>query len=511
MGSVVKKVARFLKYGQLTAMKGLQKLAPSEDAEKVIQQAFTQKMADMRGMPMKISQILSMSQNSERAADNSQAVSTIEPLDVDIIEQSISLKNRELFDSIAKISTEGLPASLGQVHQIEMDNGNTFALKVQYPGIKETIDADGNLMGMLTGAFSSFKKGFSLSEYEQFIINELQEELDYTREIVHQRKIYNAFLLSPNIVIPMPCEGLSDDSHIVMSWESSLSQDEFLKRATNEEKVTALSLIHEFYMRSIFEIGCIHADPNPGNFGFRLDATGVKVVVYDFGSVIQLTEKQRVILLKIVDSVHNSSGDLLSLFGALGFDTDSLAPVKNQLLAFTDLVLEPLLSQGRYNLKTWNRKERAEEILGKYRWTFMSAAPATFLPLIRALTGVYYYARLFDCGMYVYPMIKKQLQMHREHIDLCEVPKVSEGEVTTMARSLQVRVYKDGKLTLELALPRRAVDNLESFMDGDVLEKIKEKNISIPHYIQMARASGYAPMELLDITFKNKRMLLFLE
>ena len=171
-------------------------------------------------------------------------------------------------------------------------------------------------------------------------------------------------------------------SCLVMDWQSSMNVDEFLKVATDEQRKVASKLITNFYFTSIFKHGLLHADANPGNFGFRVVNNRVQLVVYDFGSVIKLEKRQHMDLLSLFKTAVDKTNPLPALL-AVGFDYELLMPLKDKLAAMVMVVFEPFIYEGKFEYKKWNRQERVRDILGEDRWNFMVAAPADLFLFMR--------------------------------------------------------------------------------------------------------------------------------
>jgi predicted unusual protein kinase regulating ubiquinone biosynthesis (AarF/ABC1/UbiB family) len=73
-------------------------------------------------------------------------------------------------------------ASLGQVHRARLADGREVAVKVQYPGIRKSLEADLANVGLLVRTVSLAGKGLDGSAYYAELCRELLLELDYRRE-----------------------------------------------------------------------------------------------------------------------------------------------------------------------------------------------------------------------------------------------------------------------------------------------------------------------------------------
>ena len=92
----------------------------------------------------------------------------------------------------SEIEPHGRAASLGQVHRATLRDGRTVAIKVQYPGIRQAVEADLKMLGWLSKPVGDLRRGFDLTDYRGAIRDSLDEELDYVREAEHQRRYAEA-------------------------------------------------------------------------------------------------------------------------------------------------------------------------------------------------------------------------------------------------------------------------------------------------------------------------------
>lgn len=89
----------------------------------------------------------------------------------------MNLKKEDLF---LKFENKAFAAaSLGQVHKAQLKEGTHVAVKIQYPGIDQTVSIDLNLMKKFLSAIP--RKGVILNSLKS-IESRLREEVDYTME-----------------------------------------------------------------------------------------------------------------------------------------------------------------------------------------------------------------------------------------------------------------------------------------------------------------------------------------
>jgi predicted unusual protein kinase regulating ubiquinone biosynthesis (AarF/ABC1/UbiB family) len=172
-------------------------------------------------------------------------------------------------------------ASIGQVHRAIMHDGRAVAVKVQYPGIAETIEADlGNvalLRRMLKISAPSQDVDALLAELRERIT----EELDYRREARNQQLFARYYDGHPTIHVPGIISELST-RRVVTSDLADGARFAELASWSQAERDLAAETIYRFVFRSLYEMHAFNGDPHPGNYLFHGDG---RVTFLDFGLV----------------------------------------------------------------------------------------------------------------------------------------------------------------------------------------------------------------------------------
>ena len=177
-------------------------------------------------------------------------------------------------------------ASIGQVHRavaVDPDTGEevAVAVKVQYPGVAEAIEADlanTDLLGtLLRQGFSGLDPTELVAEVKQRIT----EELDYRREATNQTRFVEFYRGHPFIHVPAVLPQLSTGrvltSELVAgaSWRDVLGWDQ-------EQRDLAGEGLFRFVFRSLYRMRAFNGDPHPGNYLFHGDG---RISFIDFGLV----------------------------------------------------------------------------------------------------------------------------------------------------------------------------------------------------------------------------------
>lgn len=175
-------------------------------------------------------------------------------------------------------------ASLGQVHLASDKSGNRFAVKIQYPGIDRTIKNDLQLVRGLVKPTPYAR--FALPVLEE-IEKRLWEEIDYFQEAENtfyfQKNLVLEGLLIPR-VIPQFCT----QTVLTTEYLEGQSLDQWIRSNPGREKCDHIAaVLNNQFNSSFFELQCLHADPNPGNFIIMNDD---RVGLVDFGCVKRFSD-----------------------------------------------------------------------------------------------------------------------------------------------------------------------------------------------------------------------------
>jgi predicted unusual protein kinase regulating ubiquinone biosynthesis (AarF/ABC1/UbiB family) len=244
-------------------------------------------------------------------------------------------------------------ASIGQVHRAITLDGRAVAVKVQYPGIAQTITADlGNvalLRRMLRITAPSQDVDALLAELRERIT----EELDYRREARNQRLFAAYYDGHPTIMVPNVIDELST-RRVVTSELADGARFAELADWSQDERDLAAETIFRFVFRSLYELRAFNGDPHPGNYLFH---PGGRVTFLDFGLVKHFTDAELLPLMQMarylcVEHDPEAFRENLVQAGFLRADAPlSTAAVIEHMAVFYDTVREwrPVTMTGDYS------------------------------------------------------------------------------------------------------------------------------------------------------------------
>jgi aarF domain-containing kinase len=181
-------------------------------------------------------------------------------------------------------------ASLGQVHRAKLRTGEPVAVKIQYPNIARTIQADvRNLIALLTPMRLS-KDWDNIREQIDDIRQMVEWETDYEREAQFIERARSVFSEDDGIVVPRVYPEISTKRVLTMDYLEGVHIDRYLRQNPSQEERNRFGAL---IMRSAFRIAHTarlwYADSNPGNFIFMKDG---RLGVIDFGCCREFSEEE---------------------------------------------------------------------------------------------------------------------------------------------------------------------------------------------------------------------------
>ena len=224
-------------------------------------------------------------------------------------------------------------ASIGQVHAATLMTGEHVVVKVQHPGIAQTIRKDVDVMGGLAQLaeripeFAAYNPSKTFAEFQRTLIR----ELDFGREERNLQQFAARFDDDPTVTIPDPISDYCTSRVLTMQRLDGIKLKEItgeINSGLDPEKLAMNGA--NLYLEMIFVDGHYHADPHPGNI---LVQNGNVIGLLDFGMVGRIDEAIREDIEEMMfalvqgDSIHLASvisriGDIPPNLDKSAFRTD---------------------------------------------------------------------------------------------------------------------------------------------------------------------------------------------
>lgn len=297
--SKIQRAGRFVKtglkvggnYARHYAKKIVQPDLDREELDQKNAEDIYESLSELKGSALKVAQMLSMDKGALPAAYSAQfsqaqhkAPPLSGPLIVRTFKQYFGKAPSELYDSFEMEAAHA--ASIGQVHRA-VKNGETLAVKIQYPGVAESVLSDLKIVKPIARRIFGWKDS-EIEVYFEEVKARLVEETDYELELERSQVISEKCADLENLVFAHYYPELCCNRVISMSWLEGKHLDDFL--ADNPSQAVRNQIgqaLWDFYNFQVHQIRLMHADAHPGNFLFRPDGT---VGILDFGCVKEIPE-----------------------------------------------------------------------------------------------------------------------------------------------------------------------------------------------------------------------------
>jgi len=275
------------------------------------------------------------------------------------IEKELKVPLGELFEYIEEKPLAS--ASIGQVHRARLKNGKTVIVKVQRPGIEESIEIDlailMDLARLAEKHMASMRSLGPVALVEEFS-RSLRRELDYVREGRNAERFRKNFKGIEYVHIPVVYWDYTTKHVLTMEYLKGIKVsdvDKIRKAKLNPKKIAEYGA--KTSMKQVLVDGFFHADPHPGNifvtkkgmiafmdFGMTgfLDLKTKKELANLFISIIaQDTEKTMEWLFRIirVDSTADLEGfkrdvnEMIAQYYGVSLKEVEIGGLLNELIA----------------------------------------------------------------------------------------------------------------------------------------------------------------------------------
>ncbi|KIG18594.1 ABC1 family protein [Enhygromyxa salina] len=314
-------------------------------------------MAEMKGLPMKVGQILSFmdgvvppeyqgiyAELLSRLQVNAKPMAW-EPMR-ELLEAELGRPVTELF---ASIETEPIAAaSIGQVYSATLADGRAVAVKIQYPDIGKAVISDLRNAGSIAKTMQAVMPNVQIGVMIEDFLGRIGEECDYRREANNMTAFAARWASDPRVLIPAVHPQLSAERVLVTELMTGQRLDQVATTADAARRSAIGEVLFSFVFRSLLRHGMFNADPHPGNFLFPGDD---RVVFLDFGCVQYFDEDSRRAFRRVIDAIlAGSEGPQLwaVLAEALEFPDDTSAPLREIIETYVRYCFEPVLAPQPY-------------------------------------------------------------------------------------------------------------------------------------------------------------------
>lgn len=289
-------LSRSVELAKLTVRLGLKEIQSGQLQSRIDQaKILTQSLSQLKGAAMKAGQLISLELADyfppEAVEILSQLQNNATSLPFETIKQTLikelGAETVRRFDHIEPKAHAS--ASIAQIHQA-LWQGQRVALKIQHPGVADSIDSDIALLRGLANTICKISgRPVDLSHLFEELTEVFKQEVDFLKE-AQLLNAYRTRLLTLNTdrdlyFAPEVLSDLSTQKVLTMTWEDGDVLGQWLnKNPPLAQKEQLAHLILNLYIHEFYDWGLVQTDPNFSNFLIRRNGDDIGLVLLDFGS-----------------------------------------------------------------------------------------------------------------------------------------------------------------------------------------------------------------------------------
>jgi len=246
------------------------------------------RLSRLRGAAMKVGQMLSLEGDNLLPPEFAKALEVLRSSAHKMPDAQVRQMLREEYgadfeERFAEFDDEPIAAaSIGQVHRVLTHAGEELVLKIQYPGVRESIDSDVDNLKSLLSLARLVPSSVDLNSFAEEVKKELRQEVDYDRELAMLTTYRQKILSDERFLLPRPVPEHSTSRILAMGRIYATPLLTWSQGASQEERDRVGSLLFELLLRELFEFHFSQTDPNPANYQYD-NQTG-QIVLLDFGA-----------------------------------------------------------------------------------------------------------------------------------------------------------------------------------------------------------------------------------
>jgi len=307
-------------------------------------------------------------------------------------------------------------ASLGQVHRAtEKATGQQLCIKIQYPGVADTIDSDIDAVTGMLKVANLITATEEFSTWLEEVRTMLHREVNYTVELETTQRFRKLLKGDKRLVVPKMFPRFSSPHVLTMSYETGHALTSVEVQGLPQQRRNALGKAAlQLFLREVFDWGEIQTDPNFGNYRIRIannKRSVDKIVLLDFGAVQRYEESFLQPLRNMITGAYeNDLAQVQTAAITLDFiKADYPEDVRQSFTEVCAAIIEPLIfdpkvmsgnalnEHGEYKWKDSNLPTRIAKRAAKSSFSrYFRIPPKEFLFLNRKLIGVYTFIAVLD-------------------------------------------------------------------------------------------------------------------
>ncbi|WP_101067393.1 ABC1 kinase family protein [Roseovarius salinarum] len=259
-------------------------------------------------------------------------------------------------------------ASIGQVHRARTRDGRDLAVKVQYPGVRDSIGSDLRNLGALIRVARVLPEGVDLDILLDEARAQLLAEADYEAEAENLRQMGTLLADDPGFAVPRVHADLTTRDVLAMDFMPGTPLEALAGDAPQSLRDDLAGRLLRLACHEVFGFELVQTDPNFANY--RFDPETGAIVLLDFGATQRFTPERVAVFRQLLQAARDGGRDrLAAAMRAAGYLSDGTPDaLRETLIDMARMASAPLRATGSFDFARSDliaRMHRAGLALGR--------------------------------------------------------------------------------------------------------------------------------------------------
>ncbi|WP_370280820.1 ABC1 kinase family protein [Pontibacterium sp.] len=357
---------------------------------------LTNRLSEMRGAAMKVGQLLSMEAGDYLPPELTQVLAALRESATPMPRGQVELAMQNAWGRGWEAQFEHFTyqpiaaASIGQVHEAATYDGRKLALKIQYPGVRKSIDSDVDNVSALFRFLRLIPQDYDIEPLLAEAKQQLHLEADYHAEAASIEAYRQCIGADTGFELPKVDISRTTPELLTMSFVSGVPIETLEDAPVRHRNQIATRLV-ALVLREVFQWGLVQIDPHFGNYRYQTEED--RIGLLDFGATRRYTPEFIASLRRLVNAARQGNiAGIEDLAVELGYlRPDEAAPYRQGLCEMLYAVAEPLRQQGPFDFGHSDLSKRVAEhaISLRLHQRYLHFPPTDLLFLHRKFGGTY--------------------------------------------------------------------------------------------------------------------------